>query len=403
VKILFLSSWYPFPPNNGSKLRIYNLLRGLSKEHKITLLSFIDQPDINLDSPEIHSVCQNVQVVKDKPFRSNSLNAYLGYLSLCPRSVVDSFSKEMQKCIERQIATRSYDLIIASQTSMARYCRAIHNVPILIEEVEVGMLFDQFNQASSSWLRFRKGLTWFKYRNYLAHLLHSSSACTVVSEQERQLIIRNVPCHALVEVVPNCIQLSDYQNVNESPQPNALIFTGSFRYHANYEAMIWFLTDVFPIIRAEIPDVNLVITGDHAGLPLPSSKGVILTGFIDDIRHLVARSSVSLAPIRIGGGTRLKILEAMALRTPVVSTQKGAEGLEVTDGKNILIADSPAQYAKAVCRLLHEPELRNRIVDNAYQLVTEKYNWSVVIPRFLKLIENIPPKRQSYEYEPDTI
>ena len=87
-----------------------------------------------------------------------------------------------------------------------------------------------------------------------------------------------------VEVIPNCIDLSDYQEINEYPQPNTLIFTGSFRYHANYDAMIWFLTDVFPIIQAEIPDVNLMITGDHAGLPLPSSKGVTLTGFVNDIR-----------------------------------------------------------------------------------------------------------------------
>ena len=403
MKILFLSSWYPFPPNNGSKLRINNLLRGLSTKHEITLLSFTDRLETDLDAQEFHSVCQDVQVVKYKPFRSNSLNAYLGYLSLYPRSVVDGFSKEMQSCIERQIETQSYDLIIASQTSMARYCQAFHNIPILIEEVEVGVLFDRFNQASSTWHRFRYGLTWFKFRNYLARLLRSSAACTVVSEQEKQIIIQNVPCHTPVEVIPNCIDPSDYQEINEYPQPNTIIFTGSFRYHANYDAMIWFLTDVFPIIQVDIPDANLVITGDHAGLPLPSSKGVKLTGFVDDIRHLVARSSVSVAPIRIGGGTRLKILEAMALRTPVVSTPKGAEGLEVTDGKNILIADSPAQYAKAVCCLLHDPELRNQIVDNAYQLVTEKYNWSVVIPRFLKLIENIPPKRQSYEYEPDTI
>jgi glycosyltransferase involved in cell wall biosynthesis len=403
MHILFVSRWYPFPPDNGSKLRIYNLLRGLSTKHEIHLVSFVDHSDIDLDAQEIHAICRDVQVVKYKPFHPNSLIAYLGYLSSYPRSVVDSFSKEMQSCIERQIETKSYDRIIASQTSMARYCRPNHNIPVIIEEAELGVFFDLFKQASSPWRRLRNGLTWAKHRNYLSHLLQASSACTVVSEKERQLIIRNVPCQTPVEVIPNCIDLSDYRDIHEYPQPNSLIFTGSFRYHANYDAMSWFLTDVFPIIQAEVPDVNLVITGDHAGLPLPSSKGVKLTGFIDDIRPLVAQSSVSIVPIRIGGGTRLKILEAMALRTPVVSTPKGAEGLEVTDEKNILIADSPAQYAKAVCRLLHEPELHKKLTDNAYQLVSEKYNWSVVIPRFLRLVENIPSPRQSYEYESDSI
>jgi polysaccharide biosynthesis protein PslH len=400
MRILFLSRWYPFPPNNGSKLRIYHLLRGLSTKHEVTLLSFIDQADIVLDSREIQSICQEVQVVNYKPFRPNSFIAYSGYLSLDPRSIVDIYSKEMQRCIDHQIETRSYDLIIASQSLMASYCRVIHNIPILIEEVEVSVLFEQFMQASSLWRRFRNGLTWYKFRNYLAGLLRSCAACTVVSENEKQLVSQNVRCQIPIEVIPNCISLSDYQRRYGKPLPNTLIFTGSFRYSANYEAMVWFLTDIFPLIQAKIPDVKLVITGDHANLPLPVSTGVTLTGFVEDIRPFIARSAVSIAPIRVGGGTRLKILEAMALHTPVVSTAKGAEGLDVTDEQDILIADSPDEYAKAVCRLLREPALRNKLIEKAYQLVAEKYNWIVVLPQFLDLIERIADKRKSYEREP---
>jgi glycosyltransferase involved in cell wall biosynthesis len=220
----------------------------------------------------------------------------------------------------------------------------------------------------------------------------------VVSEQEKQLLSRNVPCQIPVEVIPNCISLSDYQEVKENPQQGTLIFTGSFRYQPNYDAMIWFLTDVFPLIQTEIPDVKLIITGDHANLPLPGLSGVTLTGFVKDIRPLVARSTVSIVPIRHGGGTRLKILEAMALHTPVVSTSKGAEGLAVTQGKDILIADSPMEFAKAVCRLIFEPELRDKLVENAHQLIVEKYNWAVVIPKFLHLIESITASRWSNEH-----
>jgi polysaccharide biosynthesis protein PslH len=402
MRILFLSNWYPFPPANGSKLRIYNLLRGLSTKHQVDLVSFADPSEPLQAAPELRSICQDIEVVESKPYRPNSLQSYLGYFSFSPRSVIDSYSKEMQRCIEQKIRSRPYDLIIASQASMARYCQGGDHIAMLLDEIEVGVLFDQFNQATG-WRRFRNGLTWAKHRNYLARMIRSSSACTVVSEQERQLLIRHVPCQIPVEVVPNCISLPDYQGVNEYPQPETLVFTGSFRYHANYDAMLWFLMDIFPLIQAEIPTAKLIITGDHANLPLPGSNGVTLTGFVKDIRSLITSSAVSIAPIRIGGGTRLKIIEAMALRKPVVSTTKGAEGLDVTPGKNILIADSPGEYARAVCRLLLEPELGQKLVENARQLIVEKYDWAVVLPKFLDLVESLPDVRSSHEYKPDTI
>jgi polysaccharide biosynthesis protein PslH len=397
VKILFLSRWYPFPPSNGAKLRIYNLLRGLSAKHDLSLLSFIDQLDNELDTQEIRSICQQVKLVDYQPYRPNSLQAYLGFFSPAPRSVVDSYSSEMHRQVQQEVGSGAYDLVIASQLSMSDYCQGRHHTPVLLEEVEVGVLLDQFTQATSIWRRFRYGLTWYKFRRYLAILLRSSAACTVVSEAEKRLVIQNVGCEPPIHVIPNCISMSDYLGINKSPQPNTLIYTGSFRYSANYEAMVWFVSEILPLIQAEIPDVKLTITGDHANLALPVSDSVSLTGFVEDIRPLIAASAVSIAPIRVGGGTRLKILEAMALRTPVVSTAKGAEGLDVTDEQDILIADSPDKYAKSVCRLLREPELGNKLADNAYQLVTKKYDWAVVIPQFLDLVDRIADTRKSYE------
>jgi glycosyltransferase involved in cell wall biosynthesis len=403
MHILFISRWYPFPPDNGSKLRIYNLLRGLSTRHEIDLVSFADRLDIDPVSPEIRSICRDIKVVQYKPYHADSLHAYLGFFSLLPRAIADSYSKEMQDCIKQQVESRAYDLVIASQSAMASYCRGLNHIPVLLEEVEIGVLLGQFQGASSAWRRLRNGLTWYKFRNYLALRLRSCSACTVVSEQEKSLVTRNIPYRARIEVIPNCISLVEYQAVIENYQPNTLIFTGSFRYQVNYDAMLWFLTDVFPLIQAEIADVKLMITGDHANLPLPMSEGITLTGFVKDIRPLVARSAVSIAPLLAGGGTRLKILEAMALRTPVVSTSKGAEGLDITHERDILIADSPVEYAGAVCRLLREADLREKLVKNACQLVADKYNWVVVIPKFLGLVESIVDTRKSYEYRPDPI
>jgi glycosyltransferase involved in cell wall biosynthesis len=233
----------------------------------------------------------------------------------------------------------------------------------------------------------RYGLTWGKHRRYLVSLLRNFRTCTVVSERERQLLVQAVPGYRATEVIPNCVDLASYAGIQEEPQPNTCIFTGSFTYFPNYEAMLWFLREVYPHIQAQVPEVHLSITGNHAGLPLPPATGVTLTGFVDDVRPLIARSWASIVPLHTGGGTRLKILEAMALKTPVVATTKGAEGLDVQPGKHLMIADTPQDLAHSIVRLFKEPELHRQIAENAYRLVSEKYHWEAIMPRFLELVE----------------
>lgn len=387
--ILFLSRWFPYPPDNGSKLRIYNLLRGLAQEHEVTLLSFADQSNVDPNAPELSSLCNEIQIVPWKPFEPQSLRARLGFLSLTPRSVVDTFSADMARCVEHVLAKGHIDLVIASELTMAGYGRFLRGRPALFEDPELGVLYEQFAQAMSPLRRARYGLTWTKLRRYLARLLRCFHACTVVSERERQLLTNAVPDYRAIEIIPNCISLSDYDHVHKKAKPDTLIFTGSFTYDINYDAMVWFLHEAYPLIQAQAPEVSLTITGDHASLPLPEASNVTLTGFVDDLRPLVASTCVSLAPIWRGGGTRLKILEAMALRTPVVSTSKGVEGLDAQHDEHLLIADTPEAFADAVIRLLKEPGLRQQLANKAYQLVREKYDWAVVMPCFLDLVERV--------------
>ncbi|MCQ3979107.1 MAG: hypothetical protein DPW09_37275, partial [Anaerolineae bacterium] len=365
MRILFLSPWYPYPTNNGSKLRIYNLLRGLAPHHQVTLLSFADQPQVDQTYPELRALCSEVQVAPWKPFQPHSWRARLGFFSLTPRSVIDTFSPEMAQRIKQALTERSYDLIIASQAGMAGYGSYLGGVAALFEEVELGVPYESFIRSNSPGAKLRRGLTWFKHRRYLDSLLRYFRACTVVSDREKQLLTQAIPSYKTVEVIPNCINLADYREVKAVPQANHLIFTGSFRYSANYDAMTWFLQEVYPSLLSQVPEVRLTITGDHANLPLPPAPHVTLTGFVEDVQSLVASAWISLAPLRVGGGTRLKILEAMALRTPVVATSKGAEGLEAKSGQHLLIADTPQEYAEAIICLLKDSHLRQELVNNA--------------------------------------
>ncbi|RIK39241.1 MAG: hypothetical protein DCC55_18635 [Chloroflexi bacterium] len=388
MRILFLSRWFPWPTSNGSKLRIYNLLAGLAQQHEVTLLSFADQPDANPTVPAVKSLSSAVQVVPWKPYSPQRLRAKFGFFNLAPRSVVDTFSPEMAQRISQTLSTQQFDLVIASQIDTARYAPYFQGLAALFEEVEIGGLYEQFAQATSTRQRLRHGLTWFKHRHYLARQLRYFRACTVASERERQLVAKSAPDCKVIEVIPNCIRQADYQTTCQ-PKPNTLVFTGPFGYHANYDAMVWFLSEIYPIVQAAIPDVQLTITGDHGGRPLPPATNVTLTGFVDDVRPIVAQSWASLAPLRFGGGTRLKILEAMALGTPVIATPKGAEGLDVQHGEQILIADTPEAYAQAIVRLCQKPGLRQQLAQKAATLVSAKYDWTATMPRFLRLVEQV--------------
>jgi glycosyltransferase involved in cell wall biosynthesis len=389
MKILFLSRWYPYPPNNGSKIRIYNLINGLAKSHEVTLLSFIDDLDTAINNLESCSPCYKVKLVPWKNFNPASITAKLGFFSLQPRSLIDTHSPEMERNIREFLAGGDYDMVIASQITAASYSRYFNGVPALFEEVELSVPYEGFIRAKSALRRFRSGLTWAKHRRYLARLLQDFQACTVVSERERRLLSRNIKNCKIIHVIPNCVNLTDYRGVNETPQPDTLIFTGSFQYFPNYEAMLWFLNEVYPQVQSQIPGVNLTITGKRTRHPLPASQNVTLTGYVNDVRSLIARSWISIAPIFTGGGTRLKILEAMALGTPVVTTTKGAEGLEIQSDEHLLIADTPDIFAGNIIRLLKDPGLRSRLAKNAFQLVRDKYDCAVVMPRFLDLVETI--------------
>jgi polysaccharide biosynthesis protein PslH len=389
MKILFLSRWFPYPVNNGSKLRIHNLLRGLAKHHDVTLLSFADQPSVSPEASVLQSICTDVHVVPWREFDPSSRNARLGFLGSKPRSLSDTHSVEMEKKIRSLISRNGYDLVIASQLPMASYHESFGGLPAIFEEIELGLFHGGAVYAGGFFRRLRLSLTWFKLRKYLSRLLDSFRCCTVVSEQELRLFTDHFPEHSgKASAIPNSINLDDYQSLQAEPTPNQLIFSGPFRYFANYEAMQWFVTEVFPKVLEQVPDARLLITGDHDGLPLPPASNVTLTGYVPDIKPLIASSWVSIAPLLSGGGTRLKILESMAIGTPVIATSKGAEGLDAIPGEHLLIADTPDAFADQVIKLLGARDIHDRLSVNGNRLVKEKYNWGTQMPSFLKLVED---------------
>jgi glycosyltransferase involved in cell wall biosynthesis len=390
MRILLLSRWFPYPADNGSKIRIFNILRSLSRRHEVSLISFADCTD-RVDGDSVHAVrryCASVRVLPYRGFRPTSARALAGFFSSKPRSLVDVYSHQMKSAIAEEVSIRSPDLIVASELEMAPYAIDLQGLPLALDDLELSLIRDAAMRASP--FRPRALLTWLKLSFYLRGALPRFAACTVVSENERANVQSLAPSYRNLEVIPNAVDLSDYDDDFGAPRRNTLVFLGALTYRPNHDGVLYFIREIYPRILASMDDVTLRVTGDVSGIDpaaLPSCRGVEYTGHVNDVRPVVARSWVSVVPIRLGGGTRLKIIESMALGTPVVSTSKGAEGLDVADGVNILIADEPKDFAARVVQLLESPALRRKLAAGGRRLVMSKYNWRTSGEKLDALIE----------------
>jgi glycosyltransferase involved in cell wall biosynthesis len=378
VRVLFLSAWYPYPADNGVRIRILNVLRQLAADnHEITLLSFARRPLTGDALAAVRWLCSDVRVVPYVAFQPGRLRAVVGLFSAQPRSFIDTYSPSMADLVRAECAAKRYDLIIASTIEMAPYALLAKGVPRILEEVELATIREQALQGPFV-RRARYGLTWYKTARFVRQLVERFDACTVVSPQEHRLLAGVAPEYRHIAVVPNGVDLEGYPANLGIPEPDTLIHSGALSYRPNYDAVDHFLREVFPLIRRQRPTVTVRITGSTDGLDLralPDAPGTIFTGYLPDIRPAVAQSWVSVVPLRIGGGTRLKILEAMALGTPVVSTPKGAEGLDVRHGEHLLIADTPEAFAAAVLQVLADRSLRAQLAAGGRRLVEERYGW----------------------------
>jgi glycosyltransferase involved in cell wall biosynthesis len=391
VNILFLSRWFPYPPDNGSKIRIYYLLKSLAIAHRVVLLSFAEEEITTEQHQAMGQYCARIFTVPYKPFRPGTLDSILGLLSPKPRSVISTFNPQMQNAVNELVKSGEIELIIASQTDMAGYAANVGTIPKIFEELELTMAYEKLRDTTG--LSYaRRYLTWLKHKHYVKHLMPQFDACTVVSKPERMLALDVCPNIYNLSVIPNGVDTNHNELGLRPPEPHTLVYSGALSYIANFDAVNFFLAEIFPLIQQQVPNVKFFITGKSDSATkakLPKRENVYFTGFLPDIRPRIAGSWASVVPLRTGGGTRLKILEALALGTPVVATQKGAEGLEVEPEQDILIADTPAEFAKAVIRLLDDADLRRKLSLHGRQTVEQKYDWDKIGQRLNDLIETI--------------
>jgi glycosyltransferase involved in cell wall biosynthesis len=388
MRILFLSPWYPFPPDNGAKQRVYHLATALARRHELDLVTLIDggpPPDLAHDTHGIN-VRTLAPTHPKNPRRFGGLD--LGLVGSQPRSVSAAYHPELAWSIADQVRRGNYDIVIASGWQTALYWKCFSDTPSIYEELELGVHFTKMARADSWLEKVRHRLSLLKLRRYLRSVLPEFRRCTVVSNEERRLLASLIPEYRSVSVVPNGVDVPDDLDGREDVRHNSMIYCGSLTYFANLDAVRWFLAEIYPIIKSELDGACFILTGDHADFELPEAEGVEKTGMVDDVHRYVRQSMVSVAPIRVGGGTRIKILEAMANGTPVVSTTKGAEGLGARSGEHLMLADSAQEFAAGVVRLFQDGDLYRRIQVQAHDFVRTRYDWSTILPTFLDVVES---------------
>lgn len=399
MRILFLSTWFPYPPDNGSKLRAYYLAHALAAHHEVTVVAFRPSSSEPWHGDGTQVANPTVVAVSDDPYRFVELPQWRKYVS--PSPLAFRASLPMQTAVAAQVPHGPWDAVVAVQMPVAQYALEIDATARIID-VDTAMtyqLYDRYRCERRRLARTSHWISWQKALRYEKAMLQRFSAAAVVWQAEADYLRQMLGTAACeVAIVPNGVDSILNRPGLAAPQPDTLVYNGSLTYSANYDAMRWFLAEIYPLIKAMRPQVRLTITGstkdvDLAGLALDDS--VQLTGFVPDVRIPVAAAAVCVVPLRQGSGTRLKILEAMALGTPVVSTTKGAEGHAAAHGDHLLLADTPGEFARATLALLEEQALRTRLSARARCLVEERYDWARIGRQFAALVEDAVRGRQS--------
>jgi polysaccharide biosynthesis protein PslH len=392
MRILFLSRWFPFPQDNGSKIRVFNLLKYLAGRHTVDLLSFSSAPVGNDRIEEMSKVCRRVQTAVFQETPMSKLKTISNLISPMPLFLHKTHSPEMQRLVDEAVREQTYDIVIASQMSMVPYAWPLPVRFKVFEEIELTVFYEKYWLEQNPFKRWRSWLTWFKATRYIASSLNSFDAGTVVSEIERQRVEQRYTGSSPIIVIPNGVDIPDEALTFGHPKKDTLVFSGSLTYDANFDAVHYFMKEVFPLVKAARPEVKLLVTGKIDGVPiddLPNKEWITFTGYLEDVRPTVATSWINVVPLRKGGGTRLKILEALSLGTPVITTSKGAEGLELDHQQELLVADEADVFADTILKVLESYELREQYGEIGRRRVSQKYDWKVIGPVFCEFIEEV--------------
>jgi glycosyltransferase involved in cell wall biosynthesis len=395
MNLLWLGEIFPYPPNNGMKVWMINFMRSLPKWHDITLITASEagEPAENVAVVERHV---RVQVVHCPPEHAQPTPSQ----QACPAAVKKFSFPAYHQAVRDAMAQTSFDVVLAETPKMMQY------VPEKIDGLTVLAEHDVEALRYRSTIKAKKGLRnkWWCYQEYLRSrryeidCLKRADLTISVAEHDVEILRRWVPT-ANVQFMPDPIDLDECVPFLTAPKDEKLIsFCGAFNYYPNVDAALYFYREVFPLVKQQAPDAKLLLVGrkpPQAITDLCDDSSVTGTFDQPDIKPILSRSVVSVAPVRLGGGTKVKILTAMSLGLPVVTTPHGLEGLHAQAGTDLLIGRNTREFAQHVARLLQDQSLRQAVADAAWRSLKECYDVEVVSRQFHELVTTALEEKRS--------
>lgn len=402
MRILFLTQVLPYPLTSGAKIRAYYVLRHLAQRHEITLVSFVRPDDGDAAVAHLASFCQAVHTVPMARSLLKNASALLeSLIGGRPAIILRDRLPAMERLLAQLVAQRGYDAVHADQTSMAQYglfARAaapdgVRQAAILDQHNALYLLVER-QAAYESWPR---RALWRREARALAAyergLVRDFDQVLTVTEEDKEALLSLFPEAARpgvaskISPIPICVDAGSQPLLEMQSGGQQIIHLGTMFWPPNIEGVMWFAERVLPLVWREVPEARFVVAGKRPppevrALAVDAGGRVEVTGFVEDPMPLLAQSQVFIVPVRAGGGMRVKIVDAWLWGLPVVSTTIGAEGLQVRDGENIMLADEPEAFAAAVVRLLREPGLGEALRLAGRQWVEAHYDYRRVYRGF---------------------
>jgi len=397
MKILWVKAGGLVPPDTGGKIRSYNILRQLAKHHAVTFFTFYAAHENDAHAELSRIFERAIQIPLDLPPAKSAgelLNYAAHLFSREPYNLTKYCRPVVRKKLHALLQEETYDVVLCDFLMAAGVIPWDWPGPkvLFTHNVEAVIWQRHFEMARNPlW----KAVSWREWKAMEAaerRYLRKADQVLTVSENDREVFARFLDPRKLT-VIPTGADTEFFQPSGEMVTPNSLVFTGSMDWLPNEDGILYFADEIFPLIRRHVPDVTLSIVGRKPSRRVKDLASRVpniqVTGWVEDVRPYLAKGAVCIVPLRIGGGTRLKIFEAMSMAKAVVSTSIGAEGLPVKNGEHILLADDPASFAETTLQLLGNASQRAQIGHAARQLVEENYSWSTVSADFAQVLENV--------------
>lgn len=406
MHILFLTQILPYPPASGPKVKTWHVLRYLSERgHRITLASFV-RPEELPYIEDVKKVCAAVHSVPVRRSRVSDIYYLLrSQFTGRPFLVERDDLAEMRSLVNRIVASESVDVIHADQLTMTQFAFPLPvpngKKPALVFDAHnaVWMITARMKENAAFYMKLPLALETNRIKKYEGMIVKNFDATLAVAEPDRLLLLdalhQNYPDQDVpISVIPIAVDTRQIQPVTAAENSLNILTMGTLYYPPNADGIRWFIQQVFPLIRQKLPGVKLTIIGknppkDFQKLAADETSGIVTTGFVPELDPYFAQSAVSVVPVRAGGGMRVRILEMFARAAPVVTTTVGLEGIDACPGEDVLVEDSPEEFAKSVINLLQDHDLQKKLSANGRSLVEKKYDWQVVLGELDKVYQGL--------------